>query len=105
MIKFGAETQDGKKLVGLGLTADSLRYLQEGRPIRISADSMKDVVGIEVEVLIFYGETNEVLQKDLQRFMGPETEVVYESKPKTGKCQVCGKGTFGRYCKDHTPKK
>lgn len=63
MIKFVGE-HNSKKLVGFGLSAGNLEKLKEGRPISIDLDEM--IPGSGMEILIFYGETDKSLYKDIK---------------------------------------
>ncbi len=66
MIKFRA----GNK-VGFGLSKANIEKLKEGKPININMDEM----GLPgVSVMIFYGETEEQMQRDMAEFIGPETK-------------------------------
>ena len=67
MIKFKAEKPNGQSLYGFGLSEMNILKLKEGKPISF------DLGGISF--LIFYGTTEQQMQKDLQEFIGPDTEV------------------------------
>lgn len=76
MIKFKAETDEktifgGKTLLGLGLSKENVEMLKKGNPIHVNLNEM----GIkDVDMLIFYGETEEDMQRDLAEFIGPDTK-------------------------------
>lgn len=72
MIKFSATDKDGKKLLGLGLVEGNLNRLKEGKPIKIDGET----VGLDnLDILIFYGKTEESLAKQLAPFITAQTEV------------------------------
>lgn len=60
MIKFIGK-KDGKKVYGFGLSEENIELLKKGRPISISNPDFADF-----DVLIFYGETEESMAKDLK---------------------------------------
>lgn len=70
MIKFKV-SKDGKPLLGLGISAENVKRLIAGQPIIVDGVEM----GIEVEVMIFYGETEDDLRKSIQPYISNETEV------------------------------
>lgn len=50
MIKFKTTPgKDGKAMIGLGLSFKNLRYLAEGKPIKIDGDQL----GIDFDLFIF----------------------------------------------------
>lgn len=66
MIKFRA----GNK-IGFGLSEVNIQKLKEGKPISINLGEM----GFPgVSVMIFYGETEEQMQRDMEPFIGPDTD-------------------------------
>ena len=66
MVKFRA---DG--LIGFGLSEANVKKLKEGSPISIDMDEM-GFPGIKA--MIFYGETEEKIQRDLAEYITPETK-------------------------------
>jgi hypothetical protein len=79
---YASGVKDGKpvKLVILGLSFKNLEKLKEGRPIKI----MGDTIGLtsDVEFLIFSGETEQSMHKEMQQFVGPDTEVYIDPRLK-----------------------
>lgn len=75
MLKMMAHgTRDGKPvtLVFLGLSHGNLDRLREGRPIRVEGAA----VGLPgVEIMIFSGETEHTMQREIAQFIGPSTGV------------------------------
>ncbi len=66
MVKFRA----GNK-IGFGLSKLNIEKLKEGKPIAFNGSE----VGIPgVEVMIFYGETEEQMQRDMEPFIDSNTE-------------------------------
>ena len=76
MIKFLAGS-DKETLVGFGLSEENIKALKEGKPISIDMSEM----GIkDTRVMIFYGETEEDMEKELSSFINPET-IMHAEKP------------------------
>lgn len=71
MVKFGATLPDGRKLIGLGISAENVKLLKQGRPILVRGAEMD----LECDITIFYGETEEDMKKDIISFIGPETRL------------------------------
>lgn len=72
MIKFLGE-RDSRPMLGLGLSRSNCEKLLEGRPIFIDLKVMMMDVQNEpnlndATVLIFGGETEEVMQRDLRKY-------------------------------------
>ena len=66
MIKFKADN-----LIGFGLSKANVKKLKKGQPISVNMDEM----GFPgVKVLIFYGETEEQMQRDMADLITPETK-------------------------------
>ena len=69
MIKFRANDGDIVKL-GFGLSAENVKRMQQGKPVYVDLTSM----GLPgVEIMIFYGRTEEVMIRDIAKHIGPET--------------------------------
>lgn len=71
MIKFKFARKDGKPCLGFGLSAENVKRLKEGQPIVVDCFEM----GVDVEIMIFYGETEQAIYDDLKEFIGKETKV------------------------------
>lgn len=71
MIKAKVTTDDGKNILVFGISAENITKLQEGNPIQIDLTEM----GLDGEMLIFYGETTGDLIKKVTPFIGEETVV------------------------------
>ena len=63
MIKFTGE-RDGKHLVGFGLSEGNLKKLREGKPILVDLSEM--IPGCKMEVLIFYGATEQAMYQEIK---------------------------------------
>lgn len=62
MIKFTTTTADKRKLLGLGLSHENLKRLKDNKPIRFKGEPL----GLDgFDVLIFAGETEESMAKEL----------------------------------------
>jgi len=77
MIKAIMKNKDSDNILLLGISEENVNRLKEGKPIHIKGDEL----GIDNDVLIVYGETEEDLYKDLRPYIVPETRV--HSKPQT----------------------
>lgn len=72
MLKFAASTSDGH-IVGLGLSEENIRRLQQGHPIIVRLREM--LPDSRVEILIFAGTTEAEMTKMVGGLIGPETKV------------------------------
>jgi hypothetical protein len=76
MIKmFALGERDGKpvRLVILGLSHGNLDNLRGGLPIRITGDTVR--LDPDIEIMIFAGENERMMAREVAKFVGPETEV------------------------------
>ena len=83
MIKFHATNpQNGRTILGLGLSHGNLDRLREGKPIHFNAEDMKLAELRFNEVLIYVGETEESMRRDLAEhgYLDAATVVVEERK-------------------------
>ncbi len=72
MMKAAATSEDGKSRIAIvGLSTENVRRLLAGQPIKTSTDFL----GIDGELVIFVGDTEESMAKDLGSMIGPETVV------------------------------
>jgi len=72
MIKMtGVNEVTGQTMVGLGLSEGNLGRLREGKPIHIFGAEM----GLPVDIVIFWGETEEKLIEMCKPLMSKETVV------------------------------
>lgn len=69
MIKAKLVTDDGKNILVFGISAENVRQLQEGNPLKVDLTEM----GLSGEMLIFYGETTGDLIEQINPFIGEET--------------------------------
>ena len=74
MIRWVAtdKTNNGRVIIGLGITADNLQELQEGRPIFVAGESVNLP---RVDIIIHYGESEYELTEQVASVIGPQTEV------------------------------
>lgn len=79
MVKFSADTEGGTKILGLGLSKENVKHLQEGHPIFIQAAQTKKLIGCASDILLFYGETEESMKADMENFMSPSTKIEGDS--------------------------
>ena len=67
MVKFQAPNpENGRKILGLGLSRGNLQRLQEGKPIHFNAEQMGLPAIAVSEVLVFFGETEESMRAELE---------------------------------------
>jgi hypothetical protein len=77
VIKFvGAKPGDGRTVVGLGLSAENLRRLQQDKPIVVELREL-GFAGPPHLVLIFAGDTEEAMTERLRELgaIGPDTKM------------------------------
>lgn len=80
MIKFTANLEDGKTLVGFGLSEKNVETLKTGRPIQVDLTDLGVYVGYGISILIFYGKTEEAMKTDLQHYINEDTLVFENGK-------------------------
>jgi len=69
-------TSEGKPFLLMGLTAENMRRLQKGQPIRVRLEDFG--VAMTGEMMIFFGETEDAIETDFRRMglIGPDTKVI-----------------------------
>lgn len=65
MIRFNGRNERGRLLLGFGISEGNVQRLKEGKPIHIHADEM----GFAGEIMIFYGETEDEIARQLKEAM------------------------------------
>jgi hypothetical protein len=76
MIKAMAHTAKGDIIV-LGISAENVRRLIDGQPILFDPAALHIKPGTTiVGITLFYGETEQVLTRQLKALIGPGTEVI-----------------------------
>lgn len=78
MIKFTSSGQDGRTLVGLGLSAGNIQRLKEGKPIHVHFEELN--LPYKIDLMIMYGETEQELTKELRPFINSRTVISRETK-------------------------
>lgn len=73
MIKFAANGPKGR-MVGLGITRANVLKLQEGQPIAFDGHEL----GLDAEIMIWYGRNESELIKQIQPFLDSDTKVLPE---------------------------
>lgn len=85
MVKFSAKLADGKTLVGLGIVRANVERLMKGMPMSILfghvIDQDSELKAKDVQLIIFYGETEEAIAKDVEKFISEQTRVEDHRKP------------------------
>lgn len=89
MLKMGGRgKKNGKpvELMIIGLSHDNLARLKEGRPIsftwRFTPAADFGCSG-SIEMLIFSGETEQSMMREMHEFIGPDTELSISPKLRT----------------------
>jgi hypothetical protein len=78
MVKFALTTPDGRPVLGLGLSAQNVKRLKAGQPIRI--DGPASGLPFAGEILIFYGRTEHDMLEELSQHIGPDTQVTIDPR-------------------------
>jgi hypothetical protein len=63
VLKASFEGKDGRKIMLLGLEKANVTRLKEGHPIKFDA---KEMTGTELDVIIFYEDTTELMVERLK---------------------------------------
>lgn len=72
MLKMRTTLSDGRELLIFGLSRINLDRLKADQPIAFRGDT----VGLPgLEIMIFAGETEQSMARDLAEFVGPNTRV------------------------------
>lgn len=80
MVKFAFKGQDDRENLGLGITAENVKRMKDGQPIRIDLAALG--LSVNGTVMLFYGETEQSLYDSLKEFIGPETDVHIDPRVK-----------------------
>lgn len=82
MLKFQATNpENGRKILGMGLSHGNVKKLMEGKPIHFNAEDM-GLASIAVsEILIYVGETEESMRADLESNGYLEGTRIIEAQP------------------------
>lgn len=76
MVIAKAEMHDGRQLVLIGLSAENVRRLQAGQPIRLDTAELNIAPGDTIGILaIHYAETEEKFYEAMGDLIGPDTIV------------------------------
>ncbi len=79
MLKFTGESKDGRRVYFLGVSRANVERLTHDQPIVVN---LAEMGGPEAQVVIVFGETEQLLLRDLQRIGAIGPEVVFrEAKP------------------------
>jgi hypothetical protein len=72
----------GHQMIMLGLSEENVRRLQGGKPIDIKRESHGDGVPEGWEIVIFVGETEQSMKKELESLgaIGPETKITVDPR-------------------------
>ena len=73
MIKFTAAAENGRTLVGLGISAGNVECLKQGKPIHVHFEELR--LPYKIDLMVFFGETEQAMEKAVSEFIGPQTVV------------------------------
>jgi hypothetical protein len=68
-------SSNGKQIIVLGLSWENLRRLKECQPIHVDATTHAGFPE-QLSILIFSGETESTMARQMRELIGPETKVV-----------------------------
>lgn len=71
MVKFLIQS-DGKKIIGLGLSATNMSLLKNNKPIFINGNDMH----LNIDIFIFYGENEIKMREMLEPYFNEDTEII-----------------------------
>jgi hypothetical protein len=71
MLIATTQSKEGHKVLILGLSQRNIELLQQGRPIHKDGSE----AGLDSDVLILYGKTDEDLVRELTPLIGPDTRI------------------------------
>jgi len=82
MIKFTARRENGRQIIGIGISAVNVERLKEGKPIHVNLEEMG--LPWKAEILLMYGETEQAMADELSEagMIGPETLLHDEKRGK-----------------------
>jgi hypothetical protein len=81
MLKMGGRaTVDGKpvELMVIGLSHKNLERLKRGEPIKCRASDFGCTA--DIEIMIFAGETEQSMAREMQELIGPQTRVTIDPR-------------------------
>ena len=78
MIKFALLQDKSKIVIGLGITRKNVELLKEGKPILVKLQELGIVEPIEV--MIFYGETEEIIAKRIVKTFSITETMIYAAQ-------------------------
>jgi hypothetical protein len=64
MVKFKVQKENGRILIGLGITSGNVDNLKKGHPILVNGEELQ--IGT-IDLTIFYGETERSIFNELQK--------------------------------------
>lgn len=81
MLRFTITDDNGRTILGLGITRENVNRLIKGHPIRVKLDEMN--VRVDDAIMIYFAETEVELQNAIAEFIGPETKVNIDPRLKS----------------------
>ena len=77
MIKYRANGDGGRVILGLGLSRTNVERLMSGQPIHVFGD---DLGIMNMEIIVHFGETEETLKNEIASLIGPKTMVLNQTE-------------------------
>lgn len=78
MLKF-TFSNNNKRTIGIGLSQENVNRLKKGLPIHVHFSELN--LPDNYELFLFYGKTEEIMKKQLENHIGPDTVVRENMKP------------------------
>jgi hypothetical protein len=75
MVIASASGENNRQLLVLGLSAENVRRLQGGQPIRVTRESHGIAVPADLTLVIFTGETELDVRAAISNLIGPATVI------------------------------
>jgi len=75
MISAIAQTDDGMRIILLGVTRENIHHLMNGQPIRVTAESHPGFP-TDLKIMVVFGETEGVLTLMLQDVIDSTTKII-----------------------------
>jgi hypothetical protein len=74
MVKFTAKGDNGRTVLGFGVNEENVQRLKADEPIKVRLDDPKGInLGLPIDIMIFYGETQEALVEGCEPMFTDQT--------------------------------
>jgi hypothetical protein len=76
MVKFTADSDDGRRLIGLGIEEGNVARLKQKKPIVVRLDDPEAInLGLPIDIMIWYGATHAELVAEVKPYINAATIV------------------------------